>query len=110
MRRGEVWWAAWPHLQRHPVLLLSWDAHGDWRDQVTVAEVTSTIRGLDAEVSLGRRDGMPRRCVVNLDRIVTLRRSLLSEQLCSLSAERMREVERAIHLALGITLPCRFSS
>jgi mRNA interferase MazF len=110
MRRGEVWWAAWPHLQRHPVLLLSWDAHGDWRDQVTVAEVTSMIRGLDAEVSLGRRDGMPRRCVVNLDRIVTLRRSLLSEQLCSLSAERMREVERAIHLALGITLPCRFGS
>jgi mRNA interferase MazF len=110
MRRGEVWWAQWPPLQRHPVLLLSWDAHADWRDQVTVAEITSKMRGLDAEVPLGRRDGMPRPCVVDLDRIVTIRRSVLSEQICSLNAERISEVERAIHLALGIRLPCRVAS
>lgn len=109
MRRGEIWWAAWPRLQRHPVLLLSWDAHGNWRDQVTVAEVTSTIRGLDAEVSLSRTDGMPRPSVVNLDRIVTIRRSLLTDRVCSLSGERMQDVERAIHVALGIVLPCRLS-
>lgn len=107
MERGEVWWARWPPQQRHPVLLLSWDAHGrTGRDQITVAEVTRTVRGLDAEVELGRRDGMRARCVVNLDRIVTVHRALLESQISTLTAGRMAEVERAIHLALGIAIPC----
>ena len=33
----------------HPVLLLSWDAHGTWRDRLTVADITTRVRGLDAE-------------------------------------------------------------
>ena len=55
MRRAEVWWAERPPGQRHPVLLLSWDAHGDWRDRVTVADITTHVRGLDAEVPLRAR-------------------------------------------------------
>jgi mRNA interferase MazF len=104
-----VWWADWPRHQRHPVLLLSWDAHGDWRTQVTVAEITSNVRGLDAEVPLGRGDGLPRSCAANLDRIVTMRKSLLFERIALLGADRMLEVERAIHLALGIPLPCHLA-
>jgi mRNA interferase MazF len=76
---------------------------------VTVAEVTTTIRGLDAEVVLGTDDGMPRRCVANLDRIVTIGRSILDRHITSLGRERMAEVERAIHLALGMPLPCQVS-
>lgn len=106
MRRGEVWWARVPAGRTHPVLLLSWDAHGDWRDRVTVAEITSTVRGLDAEVGLGPEDGMPKRCVVNLDNIATIRRGVLAQRICSLAPVRVAEVERAIHLALGMGLPC----
>jgi mRNA interferase MazF len=101
-----VWWAEWPTGQRHPVLLLSWDAHGDWRDRVTVAAVTTRARGLDAEVTLGPADGMPRACVVNLDSIATIHRSRLASRITMLDRARMTEVERALHLALGITLPC----
>lgn len=107
MRRAEIWWAERPPGERHPVLLLSWDAHGDWRDRVTVADVTTHARGLDAEVALGPDDGMPRPCVVNLDSVATIRRSLLRARATTLGRARMAEVERALHLALGMPLPCQ---
>lgn len=106
MRRAEVWWAERPLGQRHPVLLLSWDAHGDWRDRVTVADITTHVRGLDAEVPLAEADGMPRPCVVNLDNIATIPRSVLRSRITRLSPSRMTQVNRAAHLALGLPLPC----
>jgi mRNA interferase MazF len=106
VRRGEVWWADLPAGTPHPVLLLSWDAHGHWRDRVTVAQVTRTIRKLDAEVGLGPRDGMPEQCVVDLDNLATIPRAVLLERICSLRPRRMAEVERALHLALGMAVPC----
>jgi len=107
VQRAEIWWAAWPPGQRHPVLLLSWDAGRRRRAQVTIAEVTTTVRGHAQEVPLGRADGMPRHCVVNLDRLITVPRSVLARRITSLSGGRMSEVERAIHLAVGMRLPCR---
>ncbi|MGH9128695.1 MAG: type II toxin-antitoxin system PemK/MazF family toxin [Acidimicrobiales bacterium] len=107
MKRGECWWADWPANQRHPVVLLSWDSHGTWRDQVTIAVVTSSIRNVDAEVALGPADGMPRECVVNLNDLATVSRSVLDARICALTHNRMGEVERAIHLALGMALPCK---
>ena len=106
MQRAEVWWAEWPPGQRHPVLLLSWDAHGNWRNQVTIAALTTRRRDLDAEVGLGPGDGMPEPCVVNLDSLATVRRSILRERITILRGARMAEVDRAIHLALGMSLPC----
>ncbi|TMC54249.1 MAG: type II toxin-antitoxin system PemK/MazF family toxin [Chloroflexi bacterium] len=108
MRRGEVWWARFPeHVEPlHPVLLLSWDSGEDFRDQVTVAQITSTVRGLDAEVTLGPADGLLKECVANLDGIATIYRGALDTRLCTLSGRRMKEIEVAIHHALGIPLPC----
>lgn len=101
-----MWWAEYPPGQRHPVLLLSWDAYGDWRDQVTVALVTSRARGLDTEVALKPADGMPKACVVNLDSLATIRKRLLQSRAAVLNPERVAEVERALHVALGMPLPC----
>ena len=111
MNRGELWEMAAPPPPRsrtgtHRVLLLSWDSAYPVRDRVTVAPVTSTIRGLDAEVLLDRRDGMDHACVINLDIIATVLRSDLRRRLVQLSDRRMDEVARAIHLALGLPLPC----
>jgi mRNA-degrading endonuclease toxin of MazEF toxin-antitoxin module len=68
--------------------------------------VTARVRELDAEVHLGPADGMPEDCVVNLDNLATIRRSLLRARVTTLDRTRMAQVERAIHLALAITLPC----
>lgn len=108
MNRGEVWWARLPEAspRPHPVVLLSWDARFDFRSQVTVAPVTSMIRGLDAEIRLDEADGLGRLCVVNCDAIATIRRSVLVSRITQLGPARMRQVERAVHRALGMRLPC----
>jgi mRNA-degrading endonuclease toxin of MazEF toxin-antitoxin module len=101
-----VWWADEPRGDPHAVLLLSWDTNKDWRTKVTVASITRTQRGLDAEVHLGPDDGMPDYCVVNLDELVTITRDLLYDRICQLKPRRMAEVEIAAHNALGMTVPC----
>ena len=107
MQRAEVWWADRPRGQRHPVLLLSWDAHRRSRQKVTIADITTNARGTVAEVPLGPADGMPRACVVNLDSLGTVQRACLIEHLTTLRPDRMAEINRALHLALGLPLPCR---
>ena len=103
MHRGEVWWAKFskPRGQR-PVLLLSRDSAYQVRSHVIVAPVTKTIRSIPTEVKLGREDGLPSRCVVNLDDIITVPKSLIDNYVTSLSPEKMEEVKRAIFFALDL--------
>lgn len=101
MRRGEVWWARLPQpIGRRPVLLLSRDAAYSVRTSVTVAIITRTIRNIPVEVLLGQEDGMPTDCVVNLDDILTLPKSRLTERITTLSPEKMTAVAKAIVFAL----------
>jgi mRNA interferase MazF len=73
MRRGEVWWAELPPpAGRRPVVLLSRDEAYSVRELVTIAPVTSRIRGIPTEVRLGPEDGLPKPCVINLDTITTI--------------------------------------
>lgn len=103
MRRGEVWWADLPlPLGRRPVVLLSRDEAYAVRNAVTVAEVTSTIRGIPVEVNLGPEDGLPKKCVVNLDTIVTIRKELLIERITVLGNEKIEQINAAIKFALAI--------
>jgi mRNA-degrading endonuclease toxin of MazEF toxin-antitoxin module len=44
--------------------------------------------------------------VANLDIVSTILRQTLTERITQLSDNKMAEVERAIHIALGIPLPC----
>jgi mRNA interferase MazF len=103
MRRGEVWWAQLPlPLGRRPVVLLSRDEAYTVRNAVTVAEVTSTIRGIPVEVELGPEDGLPKKCVVNLDTIVTIRKDLLIERIALLRDEKIEQINSAMKFALFI--------
>jgi mRNA interferase MazF len=103
MRRGEVWWAELPlPVGRRPVVLLSRDEAYVVRNAVTVAEVTSTIRGIPVEVELGPEDGLPKKCVVNLDTIVTIRKDLLIERIALLRDEKIDQIDSAIKFALSL--------
>ncbi len=105
MRRGEVWWAELPPpIGRRPVLLLSRDAAYSVRTSVTVAVITRTIRNIPVEVLLGQEDGMPIECVVNLDNILTMPKSRLTERITTLSAEKMTAVVKAIVFALDLRI------
>ncbi len=103
MRKGEVWWASLPApIGRRPVVLLSRNEAYAVRNAVTVAEVTSTIRGIPVEVELGPDDGLPKKCVVNLDTIVTIRKDLLIERISILHGEKVKQIDSAIKFALSL--------
>ena len=101
MKRGEIWWAELSlPIGRRPVVLLSRDEAYPIRNAITVAEVTTTIRDIPVEVPLGPEDGLPKRCVANLDTIITIRKELLRERVSLLSAEKISQVNQAIKFAL----------
>jgi len=68
---------------------------------VTVAPITSAIRGVPSEVVLSVEDGMKHDCAVNLHNLVTVAKQGLSRRLTQLSRERMRETCVALAFALG---------
>jgi mRNA interferase MazF len=103
MKRGEVWWVDLPApAGRRPAVLLSRDAAYRVRSAITVAPVTRTIRNIPVEVVLDRSDGMPVRCVVNLDDITTLPKVLIKQRITDLSTEKIRRVDEAIRFALDL--------
>ena len=103
MKRGEIWWA---NLEspagRRPVLLLSRDEAYAVRELVTVAPVTTRQRHIDSKVPLGIDDGLPKPCVINLDTITTIAKASLTERITTLSLEKQRAAEDALHFALGM--------
>lgn len=105
MRRGEVWWAELPPpVKSRPVVLLTRNEVINSLDSIVVALVTRTLRGLETEVSLGRREGLPFACVANLDNILTIPRLRLKRLMGSLSIEKITDLDRAITFALGIEI------
>lgn len=103
MRRCEVWWADLPPpAGRRPVVLLSRDEAYAVRNQVTVAPVTTRIRRIPVEVALGPKDGLPKRCVANLDSVVTIPKAQLKGRIALLRPEKVRRVEAALRFALGL--------
>jgi mRNA interferase MazF len=103
MKRGEIWWAELePPAGRRPVVLLSRDDAYSVRSLVVIAPVTTRIRSIPSEVFLGTADGMPQDCVANLDTITTIPRDCLKSRLSILNAKKMKELEEAIHFALGM--------
>ena len=103
MRRGEIWWAELePPAGRRPVVLLSRDEAYGVRSLVIVAPVTTRSRHIPSEVSLGPSEGMPQECVANLDTITTIPRDCLRKRLAMLSPTKLKEIEAALHFALGM--------
>jgi len=102
VRRFEIWWANLPApAGRRPVLLLSRSDAYDYLSKFIVAEITTTIRAIPVEVRVGRREGLPSACVVNLDNIRTVARQWLERRAGLLAPARRSEVKRALGYALA---------
>ena len=103
MQKGDIWWANLPEpIGRRPVALLSRNEAYEVRNSVTVAEVTSTIRDIPIEVRIGKRENMPKECVINLDTILTIRKELLDQKIIHLDSGKISEVDDAIKFALDL--------
>ena len=103
MKKGEVWWSKQPMpIGRRPVVLLSRDESYSVRERAVVAQVTTRIRHIPAEVPLGPQDGLPKPCVINLDEIVTLPKNVLETRIAALSSLKLEAVHRALKFALDL--------
>lgn len=89
-----------PDKQR-PVLILTRNGAIGYLSTVTVAPISSTIRGVPSEVSLDIADGMKGPCAVNLHNVVTISQDRVQRRIAGLSHIRMREVCAALRFAQG---------
>jgi mRNA interferase MazF len=101
VRQYEIRWANLPQpIGRRPVLLLTRTPGFAYLSKVIVAEITTTIRGIPQEVVLGRREGMARTCVANMDSVHVVPKASLDGLAGVLPPLRQPEVKRALGYAL----------
>ena len=99
--RGELWWCELAEIGRRPVVVLSRDAVIPRHRRALVAPCTTTIRELPSEVVLEPGDDpVPRRSAVNLDSVESVSIALLVSRLGRLADARMREICRALDVAV----------
>ncbi|HUP73426.1 MAG TPA: type II toxin-antitoxin system PemK/MazF family toxin [Acidimicrobiales bacterium] len=101
MTRGEVWLAEVGR-KRRPVLVLTRREVIDVRALVTVAEITTGIRGIGAEVAFDHRAiGLERESAVNCDGLHTVTQISLAHRVGELDDTTMQQVCSALNYALG---------
>ena len=102
LARGEVRLYSFPHPDKQrPVVVLTRDSAIGYLSTVTVAPVTSAIRGVPSEIVLNEADGMKHPCAVNLHNLITVSKAHLGRRVALLSNERRQEICAAIGFALG---------
>ncbi len=84
------------------MVLLSRDVAYRVRTSITIGIVARIARNIPVEVPLGKEDGVPQQCVVNLDDILTIPKARLTERITTLSPQKMPAVARAIIFALDL--------
>jgi mRNA interferase MazF len=103
VKRGEVWWAELPPpVGSRPIVILTRDSVLHSIGAIVVALVTRTICQLPTEVVLGRRQGLPVRCVANLDNVLTVPRHRLKRLMGASDTEKIAELNQAIKAAFDV--------
>lgn len=101
MNQYEIRWADLPlPIGRRPILLLTRAPAYEYLSRVIVAEITTSARGIAQEVTLGRREGLTRRSVANLDSVHVVAKQRIGERIGALGVARHVEVKRALGWAL----------
>jgi mRNA interferase MazF len=85
-----------------PVVVLTREPVRPHLSRVTVAPITTTIRGLSTEVPAGRANGLARPSVISCDNIVTVPRISLGRQIGYLLPAQEAALTAAIHAAFDL--------
>lgn len=94
------------HLARldksRPVLVLTRELVRAHLNTVTIAPLTTTIRGLSTEVPCGTDNGLQERCAVACDHITTIPAASLGRQIGRLLDAQEGALTLAIHAAFDL--------
>ncbi len=102
MKRGEIRYYTFklPD-KRRPVLILTRSSVIGHIGEVTIAPLTSTVRGIPSEIALSPEDGVLTRCAINLDHVQTVCKDKIGRLICTLPRAKMLAVREALCFALG---------
>jgi mRNA interferase MazF len=90
--------------KRRPALILTRQSKLHLLAWVTVAPITSTIRGLTSEVRVGPRNGLDHDSVVSCDNISTVRRDAVRGTIGVFFDDQEPDLARAISDAFELVL------
>jgi mRNA interferase MazF len=85
-----------------PVVVLTRELVRPHMARVTVAPITTTVRGLSTEIPVGPANGLDNACVVSCDNIVTVPKSALGRQIGYLLPAQETALTEAIHAAFDL--------
>ena len=108
MQRGEVYRTREKVAERghkpgfYVVVSRNFIARNDDVSTVICAPVYSEVLGLRSEVELGMEDGLPRDSAVRCDFLTLMFKKKLTQFVGTLSAHRLKELNRALQYALDL--------
>ena len=85
-----------------PVLVLTRELVRPHLNAVTVAPITTTVRGLSTEVPVDAANGLEQPSVVSCDHLTTIPTSALGPQIGHLLERQERDLTAAIHSAFDL--------
>ncbi|MCU0278387.1 MAG: type II toxin-antitoxin system PemK/MazF family toxin [Candidatus Nanopelagicales bacterium] len=87
-----------------PVVIMTRDAARAAMTKVTVAPITTTVKGLSSEVPVGRVNGLDRDGAISVDNVITIPASLLGRTIGFLNPEQELQLARAVALAFDLEM------
>ena len=89
---GQLWWADLDGDKVRPVLVLTRSWIAPKLTRILVAPITTRVRKIPTEVSLDANEGLPKRCVANLDNAQLLTIDRLLDRIGTVAPARWPEV------------------
>jgi mRNA interferase MazF len=106
VNRGEIWQFSFPRPdRRRPVLILTRQEVIGHLHSVTVAPITTTIRGIPTEVVVGTESGLKTTSAINLDNLATVPKAGLRVFVGTVSPVVLSGVREALLFAFGFDDP-----
>jgi len=85
-----------------PALILTRQVALGHLTNVTVAPITSTVRGLTTEVRIGARNGLDHECVASCDNITTVHKNSIIKEIGFLLDDQEESLTQAIACAFDL--------
>lgn len=103
MKRGEVWQAdLGVKAGKRPVVILTRSGAIPYLDKLTVAEITSQIKGYHTEVDIDQKANLPMSSFVQLDNIQTIPKQRLEKFIGTLDDSTMKSISTKVVFALNL--------
>lgn len=100
--RGDIFNADIPNLGVRSVLVVTRQVAVPVLSSVTVAMITSTVRGIASEVPLNSKHGLENASAANCDNLLTLAKARLGERRGTLRFEDVARLDSALRFALQL--------